>query len=148
MADYLKKPLADPALTALVALQPAVIDKFKPVNVELTTTGTSTVWTPTTGTSFVVYGWDIHILTTVTLAAAVGGVALCLYDASVSDANIIGTLETLRSDASAGQMFHSQLDRRFGHASASVNQALIVGPAIDITTGKVRISGTVWGTEV
>ena len=148
MADYLKEPLADPALDALTALQPAKIDTFKPVNVELTTTGTSTIWTPASGKKFVVYGWDIHILTTVTLAAAAGGVALCLYDASVSDANIIGTLEALRSDASAGQMFHSQLDRRFGHTSATADQALIVGPAIDITTGKVRISGTVWGTEV
>ena len=148
MSDYLLNSTADPAVDALVNLQPGKIDKFKPVNASLTTTGTATVWTPTGGTKFVVYGWDIQILVATTLAAAANGVAFCLYDASVSDSNIIGSLEVLRSDASSGQMFRSQLVRDFGHPSSTADQALIVSPAITINGGRVRITGVVWGTEV
>lgn len=120
----------------------------KGVSGTITNAGTLTVWTPSSGTSFVVHGWDLRILVTATLGASSTGFAIGLYDASVSDANIVGVVTLLRGASPAGELYTAHVENCF-FQSAAADQALILGPHTSLgATDAIRVAGTVWGTEV
>lgn len=148
MSEYLLNPTADPALNALVGLQSPQVTTFKGFDAILTTTGTQTIWTPGSGKKFVLRGWHINTLVTVALTPAGGGaVGVNLYDATVDSANIVGNLTLLRNSSQDGEFYPSHNEYPAGFSSTTADQALIVGMTQSITTGFIRVCGSVWGTE-
>lgn len=95
-----------------------------------------------------VHGWDIKVLITTTLGASSTGFTIGLYDASVSDANLVAGITLLRGASPAGELYTGHVENCY-FKSAAANQALILGPHTSLgATNAIRVAGTVWGAEV